>query len=405
MNNKVSPQNAELFVSSKHDVNEETETNKSTPSVRTAAETFERKFLALSIISNFAQKTSVNGALFIKESSSIQAKIWWSVLFLAAIGALLLHSYSIISSYMSFRTMTTVESRFEKNLQLPFVTFCNRNPIRLSMLNQTSSLLQNYVHNLNIDELIMQNEDSDIQESSDFKLFYSSALGNCYTLDTRSYIQQVEGSNEGLDIGIFLEPDEYIEELTETKGLQVLVHDTQSFVFPYDDGFQLLPGTFSNIALTLINTKNSPWPYGDCVDDMNDEYLRKYNYIYEFYFCNEICYNAYVLEKCKCLTTEYSDLLGSQGSADNQSLCSRDFTSYNCSTEALYDDYVCKCSKACSINTYNYRVTSLEWPTFKTGKVMVEYLCGRISMSRCKQLRKLSYRDLRENFVGMKIFF
>ncbi|KAK6979015.1 propionyl-CoA carboxylase alpha chain mitochondrial, partial [Biomphalaria glabrata] len=54
-----------------------------------------------------------------------------------------------------------------------------------------------------------------------------------------------------LDIGIFLEPDEYIEELTETKGLQVLVHDTQSFVFPYDDGFQLLPGTFSNIALTL----------------------------------------------------------------------------------------------------------------------------------------------------------
>ncbi|KAK6979016.1 FMRFamide-activated amiloride-sensitive sodium channel [Biomphalaria glabrata] len=36
---------------------------------------------------------------------------------------------------------------------------------------------------------------------------------------------------------------------------------------------------------------------------------------------------------------------------------------------------------------------------------MVEYLCGRISMSRCKQLRKLSYRDLRENFVGMKIFF
>ncbi|KAK6979014.1 degenerin-like protein asic-2, partial [Biomphalaria glabrata] len=165
MNNKVSPQNAELFVSSKHDVNEETETNKSTPSVRTAAEAFERKFLALSIISNFAQKTSVNGALFIKESSSIQAKIWWSVLFLAAIGALLLHSYSIISSYMSFRTMTTVESRFEKNLQLPFVTFCNRNPIRLSMLNQTSSLLQNYVHNLNIDELIMQNEDSDIQES------------------------------------------------------------------------------------------------------------------------------------------------------------------------------------------------------------------------------------------------
>ncbi|KAK0042341.1 FMRFamide-activated amiloride-sensitive sodium channel [Biomphalaria pfeifferi] len=240
---------------------------------------------------------------------------------------------------------------------------------------------------------------------SDFKLFYSSALGNCYTLDTRSYIQQVEGSNEGLDIGIFLEPDEYIEELTETKGLQVLVHDTQSFVFPDDDGFQLLPGTSSNIALTLINTKNSPWPYGDCVDDRNDEYLRKYNYIYEFYFCNEICYNDYVLEKCKCVTTEYFDLLGSQGNADNQSLCSRDFTSYNCSTEALYDDYVCKCSKACSINTYNYRVTSLEWPTFKTGKGMVEYLCGRISMSRCKQLRKLSYRDLRENFVGMKIFF
>uniref|UniRef100_A0A2C9L9E9 ATP-grasp domain-containing protein n=1 Tax=Biomphalaria glabrata TaxID=6526 RepID=A0A2C9L9E9_BIOGL len=55
-----------------------------------------------------------------------------------------------------------------------------------------------------------------------------------------------------LDIGFFLEPDEYTSELIETKGLQVVLHSKQSFPYPKEDGFQVSPGTLSNIAMKLV---------------------------------------------------------------------------------------------------------------------------------------------------------
>ncbi|KAI8738705.1 degenerin protein asic-2, partial [Biomphalaria glabrata] len=47
----------------------------------------------LTVVSLFAERTSINGLLMIKTSTSFGAKILWCFLFIAAVGALVFHSY------------------------------------------------------------------------------------------------------------------------------------------------------------------------------------------------------------------------------------------------------------------------------------------------------------------------
>ncbi|KAK6978380.1 degenerin-like protein asic-2, partial [Biomphalaria glabrata] len=53
----------------------------------------ERDATMLSVVSEFADKTSLNGILMIKTSNSFGARFFWVVVFLAAVGALTFHSY------------------------------------------------------------------------------------------------------------------------------------------------------------------------------------------------------------------------------------------------------------------------------------------------------------------------
>ncbi|KAI8738698.1 propionyl-CoA carboxylase alpha chain, mitochondrial, partial [Biomphalaria glabrata] len=52
-----------------------------------------------------------------------------------------------------------------------------------------------------------------------------------------------------LDIFLFLEPDEYISEQTSSKGIQIVLHNTETYPFPEDDGFQINAATQTNVAL------------------------------------------------------------------------------------------------------------------------------------------------------------
>ncbi|XP_055898634.1 degenerin mec-10-like [Biomphalaria glabrata] len=371
-------------------------------------------------------------------------------------------------------------------MELPFITFCNQNPVRSSKLKDTSPGLVQYVQNKSLDKLVeiiskyntskssetneiwinllstylqddksdkgssgdmtvqselvgferfvyeMNRLDSEVRKEaghqiddmllwcfiggdscnvSDFKLFSSNEFGNCFTLNTLKYRQESEGPKEGLDIGFFLEPDEYIPELIETKGLQVVLHSKQSFPYPKEDGFQVSPGTLSNIAMKLVKTQYLPKPYGDCLENCNYDrnYLQDYNYTYEYEFCQDLCRYNYVIEKCRCMPKEYLEITGDEKVSG---FCSDNLKSYLCQNDVYTGVYnntlTCdECDDECSTETYTFRMTSSEWPTSILGQALVEYLCNKTSMTpeRCQSMRNHTDVQLRENFVALKSFY
>ncbi|XP_055895949.1 amiloride-sensitive sodium channel subunit gamma-like [Biomphalaria glabrata] len=240
---------------------------------------------------------------------------------------------------------------------------------------------------------------------SDFLPFLSSYYGNCFTLNTTDFLQGAEGSFDGVDIGLFLEPDEYISELTSSKGIQIVLHNTETYPFTDDDSFQINGATQTYIALKKTEIKSMSWPYGDCVDNMDQEYLQKYNYRYSYYLCNALCDKEPLVKICNC-KHQRDPIYELINDAQDLSLCSESNESLQC-LKAVSDNTTCDCEKGCSTNTFTYRITLSQWPSYASARYLLEYICDRTAMSnkRCDALRNQSEQNLLENFVNFNIYF
>nr|KAI8729057.1 amiloride-sensitive sodium channel subunit alpha-like [Biomphalaria glabrata] len=442
---------------------EETQTERTLSKSGPASDTDTKQTLvAIALtVSEFFQNTSINGPLFIVTSSSKPRTFFWTVLFVGAVVASILHFYYVTAKYLSYKTKTTVERDLEEHIQFPFVTFCNMNLIRKSKLNETSPSIVHFVETLQLEnvlkiipntpgwtrsdethlpleylnKLLVSNVDPNQTSSSEIKKgfwpmmarldkktrlaaghqledmylwcmkytdscntskffpFFSNNFGNCFTLNTTSFMQEEEGSYGGLDIGLFLEPDEYVSELTETKGVQIVLHNSEIYPYPEEDGFQILAGTQTNIALKLTESTFLPPPYGDCVESLDQEYLQKYKFAYSYYLCSDLCQSDIVLQKCQCKDREDILVFEILNSTQNLSLCSEDIESQEC-YDTVIERYPCACKQKCSANTFTYRITSSKWPSYATARYLLEYLCDGMARERCDTLRNQSEQNL-----------
>ena len=86
------------------------------------------------ILSKFADKTSVQGILYIKESRRWVSRSFWILLFMVGTGAVVWQLIDIVQKYMSHPVSTTIDIGYS-TLNFPTVTICNMNPLRNSMLH------------------------------------------------------------------------------------------------------------------------------------------------------------------------------------------------------------------------------------------------------------------------------
>ncbi|XP_055896751.1 acid-sensing ion channel 2-like [Biomphalaria glabrata] len=410
----------------------------------------ERDATMLSVVSEFADKTSLNGILMIKTSNSFGARFFWVVVFLAAVGALTFHSYSIVVDYLSYQTTTSVQRTLDQNIQMPFITICLENPIRQSKLNETNSIIIEYIQreqakygNPSSESVVeykalenipnttgdivyygLEHLSSEIRAKvghqledilvycggtngcgqSNITVFQNIYYGNCYTLDT-TWFEINDGTQGGILLQFFLEIDEYIEEIRESIGFKIILHDPNSMPNPEFEGFQILPGTQSNIALRLLQTQYLPQPYGDCVDHSNSDYFENYDYVYTETFCMALCSARNALEKCHCKTTFYDNVDLPEG-FETVDYCGDNDELYQCWKKEDNSDPPCdECQSDCSLNTYNYKISSSIWPNSKALKGYLDQVCGKMSADRCARLRNQSESELRENFVSANIFY
>ncbi|KAH9491440.1 hypothetical protein Btru_032187 [Bulinus truncatus] len=163
------------------------------------------------IFSKFADKTSLNGVPFIKSSSMIVAKLIWSLVLAAAIGAMIFHLYSLFKNFFAFNKHSQIDLSFSK-LPFPAVTLCNVNIMRASQENKASQSLRDIINEMNPQEMVQkamtwsqtnsfegdgQRKDNFLDTfslSSNFSLtknqaensFYSSACDDCWESESDS---------------------------------------------------------------------------------------------------------------------------------------------------------------------------------------------------------------------------
>ncbi|XP_060068783.1 amiloride-sensitive sodium channel subunit alpha-like [Ylistrum balloti] len=94
------------------------------------------------ILKDLGENTSVHGIPKILTSKNKIFKIFWLLVFMVTFGYLCFQMYALFADYYSYPVETTVSLDFSA-IQYPAVTFCNMNPLKKSMLNETPLLLQN----------------------------------------------------------------------------------------------------------------------------------------------------------------------------------------------------------------------------------------------------------------------
>ncbi|KAH9490743.1 hypothetical protein Btru_051111 [Bulinus truncatus] len=227
------------------------------------------------------------------------------------------------------------------------------------------------------------------------KLFNSEEYNNCYTLNTSTYRQESNGPNDGIELVLYLEPEEYLTGITQTKGIQLLVHSENDFLYP-SKGIPLSPGMMTYVALSQERRTRLGEPYSSCVD--NEEYLKKYNYTYSDELCYDICFIKQYIENCKC----YESRLNNMDIPVSAPVCEEE-----CTADWDWDWQSCSCYVPCREVSYSIRQGSAHWPSYTLGRVLREYLCTsrNLSQATCLKLRNQSEAELRENFVGVKIYY
>ncbi|GFN77782.1 amiloride-sensitive sodium channel subunit alpha [Plakobranchus ocellatus] len=104
------------------------------------------------IFSKFADKCSMNGVPYIKQSQNYVVKTVWSVLLILAVGAMSYHLYRLFSIFVEFKKQTQVQLSFS-SLQFPAVTICNVNHMRMSQRHLASYELNEFIDNIHPDVL------------------------------------------------------------------------------------------------------------------------------------------------------------------------------------------------------------------------------------------------------------
>ena len=99
------------------------------------------------VLGTFADVTSLQGVPYIKKANRWWSTLFWTLIFGIACTACVLHIGYLSMQYLDHSTSTKTDIGFT-NLEFPSVTVCNMNPIRYSKLDESTTEMQNFIHQI-----------------------------------------------------------------------------------------------------------------------------------------------------------------------------------------------------------------------------------------------------------------
>ena len=248
----------------------------------------------------FAENITMHGIFRILSSKHLLVKIFWLILFLVSSGYLIYQVVEIFKSFLHYSVTTKIETKIEKPLQFPAVTFCpakafEENFTREAVLNDTklNDILKetdkgkSFVRSFSFGFMPYNYEDH-------FKRIIIPQMGSCYIFNPNGAVYQKRaGKLYGLSIKLLVDKSAMIP----SQGVYVTVHSYDEFPFPTLNGIGLSPGFSSIISLKKRTIRRQPSPYpSDCTYGGEEKLF--YPGKYTVNNCELSCTEAEAIKRC-----------------------------------------------------------------------------------------------------------
>lgn len=241
--------------------------------------------------------------------------------------------------------------------------------------------------------------------ASNFTRSQTAKFGNCYTLQYHKFISRESGPSEGLQLQFFLETDDYVPGIANSKGIEVIIHDQGTLAFPEDEGVAVAAGTETFIGLRRVEVARLGSPYGECTPIQG--FKEKYGVKYTRKACQRICRQAHTRERCGCydnmeqevdrVLKRPKDLRPCQTNDDLQCVL-------NIASQFQRNNDMCDCFRPCQETTFERTISSRNWPNPAFAALLSVAACKH-NISACSNLETKRHQDLREEFVRLVIYY
>ena len=298
------------------------------------------------VIVEFCDDTTIHGYKNIgKESNHIILRIFWTCCLVACSTYCFYSCAQVFRDFYSYSSYTKISVVKEVPTAFPAFSFCSAKSLNMSniltvkYINNTSSSFENEQtarmiigNDKNLSDAIRKDMGFKIEDmlyfcyfnlrfctASDFKYFYNSLYGNCYTFNsgffdngTQRDIETV-GSNSlayGLDLILYLgDPSADLFE-TSYSGIFVSIHNQSYAPFSIGGFIKVGSRTSTDLIVNRNFLRKLPAPYGNCLEDTSsssafhseyfDYIVRNLGYNYTQEYCNSICLQDQTIKVCGC---------------------------------------------------------------------------------------------------------
>eukprot|EP00794_Sanderia_malayensis_P020038 gene20038-22004_t len=137
--------------------------------------------------------------------------------------------------------------------------------------------------------------------------------GSCYTFngftrsrDSKDEIRplSVSSDSSGLRLTLDIIKSDYVDKLANEEGVRILIHDQDTVLQPYEDGFTVAPGVIAGIGLKkTVLTREDNFNNGSCRSGMTKSRLK-----YSLKNCVHTCKANTLLRLCSCIVIRYMAL-------------------------------------------------------------------------------------------------
>ena len=381
--------------------------------------------MAAGVVKEFCHHTTVHGIAFVARQNFLPFKLFWSFVVISAFTGLSLHLYSIVNSYLQYKS---TESTYEKRngFTFPDVTICNLNGISHSNLKSAAKKYSKVKHfyevlmkgNISGDAAVkymsvtpkdlfwaLDNEAVHIGHKSidmilsckferkncyeeSFVLFHFSSFFNCYTFTggRNSGLFTNYGQGAGLSLILYMEPgdpnviEDYDKGFTTggASGFRVLLTPTDYLPAIGNGGYDMEPGHLITIGFNIREQIRLPEPYSHCGETRSTKFGSSIPFT--FVECRNMCIHKIVMDNCGCVSTKYITrsrengkscvhyLFTNKTKSDELMTCEDKFAKIN---HTNFQD-LCNCHWPCDDMSYPAIMSHSLWPNRKSLESFIE---------------------------------
>lgn len=388
------------------------------------------------------QDSSSHGIPRILKSRTWFTKLMWIFSFLASATYCAFLIKITISDYLKHDFITRIEQFNEIPALFPTVTICNLNTFQTNKslefidkhINKNSTdtatlLLLSEIFLLNdstkqsfsypLNESLIKCRFNGIPCSSyNFEWIFYSFLGNCFSFNsgkdalgnsqTMKKISRA-GTLNGLHLELFVGFPDLIPEFNRNSGYHIMINN-HTIKPLFNELIDVAPGTETNININRVLTQKLPYPYNDCMINLNkiDAFdsdlfraINRSNRAYRQKDCFDLCYQNEVIKQCSCFLTSLEKLAGMKPCLSLKEIgCSS-----NVWKSFLSSDVKKICSPFCPLecDSMRFRVSSSfsNYPNMKYAEKLMNNPLVKSKYSN----ETLTYEKLKLSVLSMNIYY